>query len=100
MEVARSIALARPRVKSKMTPSEAPRGASQAGCCCTARAATPLEELYLLRLARGARLGSVGRESVQAYQEERAAIIEHDGYLPRDEAERLAWACIHSARDV
>ena len=31
---------------------------------------------------------------------ERAAIIEFDGWLPREEAERLAWACIQSARDV
>jgi hypothetical protein len=36
---------------------------------------------------------------VEAF-EERAAILEYDGRLPRDEAERLAWACIHSARDI
>jgi len=28
--------------------------------------------------------------------EERAAIAEYDGLLPRDEAERLAWACVLS----
>jgi hypothetical protein len=32
--------------------------------------------------------------------EERAAILEYDGGLPCDEAERLAWACIQSASDV
>jgi hypothetical protein len=26
--------------------------------------------------------------------EERAAIMEYDGGLPRAEAERLAWACV------
>jgi TubC N-terminal docking domain len=31
---------------------------------------------------------------------ERAALMEYDGRLPRDEAERLAWVCIQSARDV
>jgi hypothetical protein len=31
---------------------------------------------------------------------ERAAITEFDGCLPREEAERLAWACIQSAGDV
>jgi hypothetical protein len=48
----------------------------------------------------GARLGSLGRGSAQAYQEERAALMECDGRLPRDEEERVAWQCIHSARDV
>jgi hypothetical protein len=32
--------------------------------------------------------------------EERAALMEYDGRIPRDEAERLAWACIQSARDI
>jgi hypothetical protein len=32
--------------------------------------------------------------------EERAAILEYDSGLPCDEAERLAWACIQSARDI
>jgi len=32
--------------------------------------------------------------------EERAALMEYDGRLPRDEAARLAWVCIQSARDV
>jgi TubC N-terminal docking domain len=36
---------------------------------------------------------------VEAF-EERAVIMEYDGRIPRDEAERLAWACIQSARDV
>ena len=36
---------------------------------------------------------------VEAF-EERAALLEYDGRLPRDEAERLAWACIQSAQDV
>jgi hypothetical protein len=36
---------------------------------------------------------------VEAF-EERAAIMEYDGRIPRDEAERLAWACIQSVRDV
>jgi hypothetical protein len=36
---------------------------------------------------------------VEAF-EERAAIIEYDGRKPCDEAERLAWPCIQSARDV
>lgn len=26
--------------------------------------------------------------------EERAAIMEYDGHLPREDAERLAWACL------
>jgi hypothetical protein len=30
--------------------------------------------------------------------EERAAIMEYDGRIPRDKAERLAWACIQSAK--
>jgi hypothetical protein len=55
---------------------------------------------FVPRQPHGARLGSVGRESTQAYQGERAAIKEYDGRLPRDEAERVAWACLQSARDV
>ena len=44
--------------------------------------------------------GSLGRGSVQASQEARAALREYDGRLPRDEAERVAWACSQNARDV
>ena len=54
----------------------------------------------MLQLARGAPLGSVGRGSVQAYQEEHAALIEYDGRRLCDEAEFVAWTCILSARDV
>jgi hypothetical protein len=36
---------------------------------------------------------------VEAWSE-RAAIAEYNGRIPRAEAERLAWACIQSARDV
>jgi hypothetical protein len=32
--------------------------------------------------------------------EERAAIMEYDGGLPRAEAERLAWACIERVGGV
>jgi hypothetical protein len=32
--------------------------------------------------------------------EERVAIIQYDGRIPRDEVEHLAWACSQSARDV
>jgi hypothetical protein len=32
--------------------------------------------------------------------EECTAIIEYNSRLPPDAAERVAWACIHSARDV
>ena len=48
----------------------------------------------------GARLSSIGRGSAQASQEARAALREYDGRLPRAEAERLAWPCIQSARNV
>jgi TubC N-terminal docking domain len=36
---------------------------------------------------------------VEAF-EERAALMEYDGRLPRDEAECLAWACIQSAQTL
>ena len=36
---------------------------------------------------------------VEAF-EERVALMEYDARLPRDVAERLAWVCIQSARDV
>jgi hypothetical protein len=32
--------------------------------------------------------------------EERAALMEYDGRIPRTEAERLAWVCVQSASDV
>ena len=47
-----------------------------------------------------ARPGSAGWGISQAYQEERAALMEYDGRLPRDEAERLAWVCIQRIGDV
>ena len=68
--------------------------------CPAGRRGPALTGVLTPAMVDGMRQHKPGLHALVEDWSERAALMEYDGRLPRDEAERLAWVCIQSARDV